>query len=657
MRKNGKTIPIWKQAIVILIMIAFTSVSTAPFAATDSVCAEVKLVINQKLSFERQAFDARMAIGNGLTDDALHNVSIELLFFDNYGQPAIATQDPNATDALFFYRIDSMSGIDDLNGNGSVEENTEAEIHWLIIPTASAAGSELLGKIYYVGAKISYTHNGESQTVEVTPDFIRVKPLPELTLDYFLPHDVYGDDPFTAEIEPVIPFTLGVRVKNSGFAASTNTQLESAQIKIVENKQDLLIGFKILASYVANLPVNSGLALNFGDILPQTAQVGRWLMTASLSGKFTEFNATFTHADSLGGALTSLLKAVNTHRLVHDVKVDLPGRDDVLDFLALDDSVLRVYESEGVDTVVQDRSASAVLSASDDSAKLIFDAEPGFAYVKVDDPHQGKFAVENAVRSDGKILPAENLWLSQTRNEDMSWSYFVNLFDADSTGSYVFDYVNNSKLIEGIEGYVYYDFNRNGMKDADEPGIDNFPLTFQHYILQPGETWPQFYKSYSEVLQQGHFFFKPGDEEWLADLSLYSLRPNHFTVEYEAFGAGERTLKRVVGKVFNEYTQTVQPNLLVNLLLVGPGQSDRITLVTRTDDEGNFEFLYRLNDDYQVAYVDLEYFDFEFTSGDGSQYQRFNLANKQSSNFFRFKENYAIEIVPLDELFDGQEAH
>ena len=44
----------------------------------DAVCAEVKIVIEQKFSMERQAFDAKMVVTNGLADQKLENVSIEL---------------------------------------------------------------------------------------------------------------------------------------------------------------------------------------------------------------------------------------------------------------------------------------------------------------------------------------------------------------------------------------------------------------------------------------------------------------------------------------------------------------------------------------------------------------------------------------------------
>ena len=44
--------------------------------------------------------------------------------------------------------------------------------------------------------------------------------MPLLTLDYFLPEDVYGDDPQTAIIEPSELFSLGVRVRNDGWGGA-----------------------------------------------------------------------------------------------------------------------------------------------------------------------------------------------------------------------------------------------------------------------------------------------------------------------------------------------------------------------------------------------------------------------------------------------------
>lgn len=434
--------------------------------AADSVCAEVKIVIEQEASFERQAFDARMIIRNGLTESELSSVNVELLFMDKNGNTVTATQDPNADEALFFYRVESLSGIDDVD-DGCVGSSTAAEMHWLIIPTAGAGGED--GELYYVGARVAYTLNGQANEVEVTPDFIVVKPQPMLTLDYFLPSEVYADDAFTPEVEVPVPFTLGVRVSNTGAGTAQKMKIESAQPKIVENKQGLLIDFEILGGYVSDEPAGKSLLLGFGDIAPRSSKIGRWIMQTSLSGRFTEFNASFSHADALGGALTSLLEDVKTHMLVHDVKVNLSGRDQVRDFLVRDNDVLRVYESDGIDTDVADVSARAQLNVTGTQGKISIPQQAGFVYAKVNDPHQGAKPPVNVQRSDGKMLPVENIWLSKTRNEDLSWSYFINLFDVDSAGVYTLSFADDPRA--SVSGTVFEDTNGDGLLNASESGI------------------------------------------------------------------------------------------------------------------------------------------------------------------------------------------
>jgi len=217
-----------------------------------------------------------------------------------------------------------------------------AQINWLIIPSPGAGGTTPIGKLYLVGATLTYTLAGEAQTVQVTPDSIYVKSLPKLALDYFLTREVYADDPFTAAVEPPEPFTLGVRIKNTGAATARNVKIDSARARIVENKQGLLINFVITGGYVNDQPASNSLLIDFGSIAPATASTGWWNMLTTLSGRFVDLSATFTHADELGGALTSLLEPTDAYLLVKDVRVDLPGREGVRDFLAKDGDVLRV---------------------------------------------------------------------------------------------------------------------------------------------------------------------------------------------------------------------------------------------------------------------------------------------------------------------------
>ncbi|MFH0726518.1 MAG: Ig domain-containing protein [Pseudomonadota bacterium] len=417
----------------------------------ESICARVKIEIRQELTLERQAFDANMRITNGLTHVSLEDVNIDVSFADEDGNPVLASSDPNNTDALFFIRIDSMSGLDDIDGAGIVIPDSVADIHWLIIPAQGASNGLEQGTLYYVGAKLSYTIGGEEHVTEVSPDYIFVKPMPDLVLDYFLPNDVYGDDPFTSEIEEEIPFSFGVRVSNTGKGVARSLKIDSAQPKIVENEQGLLINFQIRGSEVNGAAATPSLLVNFGNIDPNEAGTARWIMTCSLYGKFVEFTAEFTHADELGGELTSLISAVNTHFLVHDVRVDLPGRDAIRDFLALDGAGYRVYESNNVDSAVADRSASAgMVQSGTNGTQILYTltvpVTDGLMVVKLDDPLAGSKVIKSAYRSDGKQISLDNVWLFKTRVKNNPWQHYFYLFDVNTPGRYTIVFEDPSVL-------------------------------------------------------------------------------------------------------------------------------------------------------------------------------------------------------------------
>ncbi|MDP4978089.1 MAG: Ig domain-containing protein, partial [Desulfobacterales bacterium] len=149
-----------------------------------------------------------------------------------------------------------------------------------------------------------------------------------------------------------------------------------------------------------------------------------------------------SHSDELGGELTSLIKQENTHThtLVHDVLVDLPGRDTVRDFLVHDEDVYRIYETDSADTEVSDQSSASTLAfAGQDDSRLHFaltaPLTAGFMFAKMPDPSSGQKVIVEAVRSDGKKIKKENIWLSKTRN-GQGWDHFINLFDVNTTGVY-----------------------------------------------------------------------------------------------------------------------------------------------------------------------------------------------------------------------------
>ncbi|MEN9358777.1 MAG: hypothetical protein RL095_312 [Verrucomicrobiota bacterium] len=400
--------------------------STLATWAEESVCSKVKIEIPQELTLERQGFEATMRITNG-SPDPLNAVKIEVLFKDAEGNPVLASSDPNAVNAKFFIRESAKEQIAAVDGTGSVASGSTAVIKWLIIPAPGAAGNLPGGRLYKVGAKLEYTLKGEAQAVDVIPDSITVNPMPDLTLDYFLPLDVLGDEPFTAEIEAPVPFSLGVRVKNIGFGDASHLKIESAQPKIIENRQGLQVNFRLLGSQVQDKSVNDGLLLDFGTIGGKSAACGRWVMESSLSGKMTEFTATFTHDDALGGKLTSLIQAVRTHTLLRDVRLDSPGKDSVREFLAKDVDAIRLYDSDGSEAEVIDISSQV----SFDGSHLQVPAVPGIFYASIPvSDSLGAMLVSQVRRADGRVPPQENVWISKVRNpQNGSYQSFLNIFD------------------------------------------------------------------------------------------------------------------------------------------------------------------------------------------------------------------------------------
>lgn len=381
-----------------------------------------------------------MRIVNGLDITELRDIHINVWFRDADDNAVLASSNPNDSDALFFITPDSMSGVTGIDGNGVIAPGAQADIYWLIIPAPGAGGQTDAGLLYQVGATLSYSLGGESETVNVAPDFIQVRPMPRLELDYFLPYEVLANDPLTPEEEPSIPFDLGVRVTNAGYGPARNLAIESAQPQIVENQQGLLIQFDLLNTQVNDQPAVNSLLADFGDLSPGAGSIAIWQMTTSLYGHFLSFEADYYHSDDLGGELTSLIDRVDTHTLVRTVRNDLPGRDSVRDFLARDGDVLRLYESEGIDTVVTDQSDQSTLTLFSTQPglefyALEFPATTGPVYTVVPDPSAGQGTIASVWRSDGKQILDVNFWQAPTKITG-DWTHQLHVFDVNSTGHY-----------------------------------------------------------------------------------------------------------------------------------------------------------------------------------------------------------------------------
>ena len=441
-------VPVWLRIAATGIVFG-GALSTSPgqqqFRGT---CARVKIEIRQTLTTERIGFEATLRVTNNQSEEAVTDFSARLTFEDPV-KTAEAGKKNDASD-FFFVRQPNLEGISGINGEGVISPTKTAVVRWFIIPKPDAGGTEPQGRVYRVGCELGGKMGGIDIPQEqyfVIPDSITVKPEPRLDITYFQPRDVQGDDPFTPEVESPIPFTLGVLVKNTGYAPAKKVAINSEQPKIVENKRGLLLVAQLLGARVQDSPLDkTSLTVDLGDIPPGEARKGAWDMITSLSGEFIEFKASYTHAAELGGEETSLIESLEAHFIAAEVLNDEPGRDAILDFLADADRDEErmpdaLYESNGnvlpVNTVLDTEVGE--LQGREFTVILRPDVE-GWGYARLEDPGQAKYGIEEVIRSDGKVLNLHNVWTNiryhPLTNKKLT---YLNIFDRLEIGEYSYD--------------------------------------------------------------------------------------------------------------------------------------------------------------------------------------------------------------------------
>lgn len=409
----------------------------------QGLCSYVKIEILQQLTLERIGFLATLTVTNNEGDGSITDFSASLTF-EREGQGGVMED----ASQFFFVQPPKIKGVTSIDGGGIISPGQTAVVEWFIIPKLSAGGTTPEGLWYQIGALLAGSIYGmeiSQDVLKVLPDTILVKPEPELEITYFQPRDVDGDNPFTLDIvESPIPFTLGVLVKNVGYGTARKVKIASEQPRIVEDLQGLLVVPQLIGARVDDEPTDSTtLTVNLGDIEPGKCRKGAWDMITTLSGEFTEFRASYTHAPELGGEETSLIRSINAYFMVHEVMNDQPGRDNLLDFLAetLGGEQLipdTLYESDCNTLPVNRLTDVEVLDFSGLTATIRANADfENWVFMRVDDPGQAKYPIASVVRSDGKPLNPNNYWTHiRYRESDNVKLTYLNIFDFVGLGEY-----------------------------------------------------------------------------------------------------------------------------------------------------------------------------------------------------------------------------
>lgn len=520
---------------------------------SGGVCAHVRLRLDQELVSTRTAFRASLEIENTLSE-ALDQLGIELQVRRRTGEDA---------SNLFALRPPTLSGLNAVDGTGTLAGGTSGQAQWTLIPTTDAA---IDGPVeFLVTGRMHYRQGGLELNVPLAPATITVLPSPSLAVKYFHQRDVFGDDPFTVAIEPSVPYSLAVMVQNRGHGAARDVRISSAQPRIVENEKGLFADFRILATEVAGQNLSPSLTVNFGTINPGTNAIGRWLLVSSLLGGFIEYSASFEHLDGLGEKRLSLVEGVEIHELIHVVRATGAHEDDRPDFLANDVPDLLDYPdtlhlSDGtVESVGVVTSSTVDRVPSPENLEVVMKTgvSEGWVYLRIPDPAAGQFRIAKVVRSDGgELLLGENVWttdrtfLGNARRPIPE--HTLHLFDHGSTGTYKLIYAPNPEadLAPPTSGVTVLPAENTAVFPVSWAGNDN-----------SGGTGISFFDVYVSVDQEP---FRRWQQETLDRSALYqgALGHNYAFYSIATDEAGNREAPPAIADASTLVTRTNRPPVL-----------------------------------------------------------------------------------------------
>ena len=387
---------------------------------SKNVCATVKLEIEQKLVLTRQAFRGTLTMENG-TATQLSDIDLSVVVSNLLGEQATSHEFQ-----INFESIDGFEGT--VGGPWTLPGNAKGVATILFIPTKYAAPDTLT--TYSFGGTLTWYDGATTQSRELYPVSLQVKPSPELNLTYFMQRDIYGDNPLTKNVvEPIVPAEFSVLLYNKGKGDATNVRMYTKQPKIVENEKGLMVDFAIVSSSLNGgekaMALDSTIVTQFGDIKAGTGSYATWDLTSSLLGHFVAYDVRVNHVTSYGNPDLSLLDEVNIHELIHSVNVRFGEKqyrgwlcNDVEDGHAEPD---HIYLNNGTDEAVKVLSTSATVTALGDFKWRISLKVPQreWFYLAIADPTGGvsKIVAITDEATDESLDP-QNFWKTQFTMQD-----------------------------------------------------------------------------------------------------------------------------------------------------------------------------------------------------------------------------------------------
>ena len=451
------------------------------------ICATVKVKIEQELTLTRTGFEARLEVSNS-GNLPLENVSVALRA-SPYGNATFTATN------LFVFDEPILTGISATDGTGTIDADSVGKATWLIIPLTEAAPQ--LDTKYDIGGLLQYSIDGVEYSQSLASDTITVQPDPQLYLTYFHSRLAYSDDPFTPEIEPAVPFHLGLLIENRGYGDARDLRIASSQPEIVENEKGLLVDFSIVGARLGNEPTSNTLDIDFGNIGALSNEIGVWDLVSSLRGEFFNMSATFQYLGPIDDMRLSLIESVDIFELTHLVRMtgehpaisnNLGYVDDGLDDFLVNKNPDAFYLPDSVFTS-DTRSTTLPVSSVIDQAEIddpiylsnifgegrvqvhvhhnLTDDDRGrlndWVYTRFNDPMKNSdYILQSATRTDVNytLIEQANSWQTAWSEYLLGGSIeeldYIHLFDFGVAPTYVLEYalqqpVSNLRITDQAE--------------------------------------------------------------------------------------------------------------------------------------------------------------------------------------------------------------
>ncbi len=404
------------------------------------VCAVVRIRVEQELAVTREAFLAKLEIENQEVAP-LENMHLEIVILDSIGG--------QLSNHLFAIGTEKLSGsLMRMGGLWSLPSGISGAVEWLIVPYSEAAPNS--DHTYNIGGSLGFTLDGENITIPLLPTLIVVRPDPSLSVHYFWEKNVIGDDPFSDPVEPSVPFTLGVAVKNAGYGTANQIQITSGQPEIIENEKGLLINFMLIGANVGQQSISPSLTVMLGDLTPNSTIVARWLMISSLMGEFKNYSATFENINPLGEPKLSILDELEIHELIRNVRMYNDKEEDgVLDFLVNERNDFFEYPDAlySSKTLTRYRVSVGVVLSVHANSDVKFTLEvrtrsnsTGWVYYRYEDADHllSRSALTvNTTKIEANetiYLPPQNVWITRNHNSKKNTNtFYIHIVDHVST--------------------------------------------------------------------------------------------------------------------------------------------------------------------------------------------------------------------------------